>query len=119
MMAVLLRSEGFRVEFLGTDIPLDDLVYHARYEKPDMIVLTATTRTAALELKRMQEKLEQLRTVPIFGYGGFAFNLEPDLLNLVPGIFLGKSMDAALIKIKSLLGGEKKLALKNIPGVSE
>ena len=106
MMAVLLRSEGFRVEFLGTDIPLDDLVYHTRYEKPDMIVLTATTRTAALELKRMQEKLDQLRTVPIFGYGGFAFNLEPDLLNLVPGIFLGKSMDAALNKIKSLLGEE-------------
>jgi len=119
MMAVLLRSEGFRVEFLGTDIPLDDLVYHARYEKPDMIVLTATTRTAALELKRMQEKLDQLRTVPIFGYGGFAFNLEPDLLNLVPGIFLGKSMDAALNKIKSLLGGEKKLALKNTHSDSE
>ncbi len=113
MMAVLLRSEGFRVEFLGTDIPLDDLVYHARYEKPDMIVLTATTRIAALELKRMQEKLDQLRKVPFFGYGGFAFNMEPELINLVPGIFLGKSMDAALIKIKSLLDEKKKHSHKN------
>jgi methanogenic corrinoid protein MtbC1 len=113
MMAVLLRSEGFRVEFLGRDIPLDDLVYHARYEKPDMIVLTATTRTAALELKRMKEKLDQLRSVPIFGYGGLAFNIEPELINLVPGIFLGKTMDTAMIKIKSLLGGEKKISHKN------
>ena len=100
MMAVLLRSEGFQVEFLGTDIPLDDLVYHARHEKPDMLVLTATTRTAALELKRMQEKLSQLRSAPLFGYGGFAFNMDPELINLVPGIFLGKSMDAALKRPK-------------------
>jgi len=107
MMAVLIRSEGFQVEFLGSDIPLDDLIYHARYEKPDMIILTATTRIAALELKRMQEKLNQLRTVPLFGYGGFAFNLEPELIKMVPGIFLGNSMDSALDKIKSLLGGRK------------
>lgn len=117
MMAVLLRSEGFQVEFLGTDIPLDDLVYHARYEKPDMIVLTATTRTAALELRRMQEKLSHLRTSPIFGYGGFAFNIDPDLINQVPGIFLGKSMDAALQKVKSLIGSGRKR--KNTPAMIE
>lgn len=117
MMAVLLRSEGFQVEFLGTDIPLDDLVYHARYEKPDMIVLTATTRTAALELRRMQEKLSHLRTSPIFGYGGFAFNIDPDLINQVPGIFLGKSMDAALQKVKSLIGSGRKR--KNSPTMIE
>jgi len=113
MMAVLLRSEGFQVEFLGADIPLDDLVYHARYEKPDMIVLTATTRIAALELKRMQEKLDQLRKAPYFGYGGFAFNMDPDLINQIPGIFLGQSMDVAITKVKSLLVEEKKHSHNN------
>jgi len=67
MMAFLLPSERFLVEFLGTDIPLDDLVYNACYEIPDLIVLTATTRTAELELELMQEKLNQLRNVPFFG----------------------------------------------------
>jgi len=104
MMAVLLRSEGFRVEFLGADIPLDDLVYHARFEKPDMIVLTASTKTSALELKRMQEKLNQLRAVPFFGYGGFAFNLEPELREQIPGFFLGETMELALQKVNELLG---------------
>jgi len=108
MMAVLLRSGGFRVEFLGTDIPLDDLVYHARHEKPDMIVLSATTRTAALEMKRMQEKLTTLKLAPIFGYGGFAFNLEPKLREQIPGIFLGETMEFALKKVNQLLGPVEK-----------
>ncbi|PKN87104.1 MAG: hypothetical protein CVU46_05475 [Chloroflexi bacterium HGW-Chloroflexi-8] len=104
MMAVLLRSEGFRVEFLGADIPVDDLVYHSRFEKPDMIVLSATTRTAALEMKRMQEKLAQLKKPPKFGFGGFAFNLEPELREQIPGIFLGETMEIAIKKVNELLG---------------
>ncbi len=108
MMAVLLRSEGFRVEFLGPDIPLDDLVDHARYEKPQMVILTATTRETALEMKRLKEKLSRLRPVPVFGYGGSAFNLEPDLLTQVPGIFLGKSLDDAVETVKDLLKPEKR-----------
>lgn len=108
MIAVLLRSEGLRVEFLGPDIPLEDLVDHARYEKPAMIVLTATTREAALEMKRLKEKLSRLRPVPVFGYGGSAFNYEPDLLTLVPGVFLGKSLDDATETVKDLLKTEKR-----------
>ena len=103
MMAVLLRSEGYGVEYLGANIHLDDLVEHARYEKPTLIILTATTRPAALEMKRMQEKVNRLRAKPLFGYGGFAFNLEPDLREQVPGIFLGESMGIALETIETLL----------------
>lgn len=107
MVAVLLRSEGYRVEFLGPDIPLDDLVAYARSEKPALIILTATTRTAALETKRMQEKLSRLRPTPLFGYGGLAFMTEPELRKQVPGVFLGESMDGALEVIGELLGSEK------------
>ena len=103
MMAVLLRSDGYRVEFLGPDIPLDDLVEHARYEKPNLIILTATTRTSALGLTHMQEKISRLKQVPVFGYGGLAFNVEPGLRLEVPGIFLGESMDDALAKIGEIL----------------
>ena len=108
MMAVLLRSEGFRVEFLGPDIPLVDLVDHARYEKPQMVILTATSRETALEMKRLKEKFSRLRPVPVFGYGGSAFNLEPDLLTQVPGIFLGKSLDDATEIVRDLLKPEKR-----------
>lgn len=103
MIAVLLRSQGYRVEFLGPDLLLEDLAEHARYEKPQMVILTATTRETALSLESMQAKLSRLRPAPLFGYGGFAFVYDPALRKLVPGIFLGETMDAAVEKIAGLL----------------
>ena len=110
MMAVMLRSEGFRVEYLGPDIPLEDLVDYARYEKPAMIVLSATMESSALELKRMQEKVNRLRPTPLFGYGGQAFNLKPELRSQIAGQFLGESMGAALDRIHEILSNAKKPA---------
>ncbi|HMN62188.1 MAG TPA: cobalamin-dependent protein, partial [Anaerolinea sp.] len=111
MLSVLLRSLGYRVEFLGPDIPVDDLVDYASYEHPAMIVLSATTTPAALELKRMQEKLRKLRSAPIFGYGGMAFDLNPELREKIPGNYLGNTLELAVQNIKELLsrGGKKPL----------
>ena len=103
MMSVLLRSRGYQAEFLGPDLPLDDLADHARYEKPHMIILTATTRESAINLERMQDKLSRLRPAPLFGYGGFAFVYDPALRTRVPGIFLGETLAAAVEKIAGLL----------------
>lgn len=103
MISVLLRSQGYHVDFLGPDLPLDDLAEHARYEKPQMVILTATTRESALNLERMQDKLSRLRPAPLFGYGGFAFVYDPALRKRVPGIFLGETLTAAVEKVTSLL----------------
>ena len=103
MMAVLLRSQGYPVEFLGPDVPLEDLAEYARHEKPAMVILSATTAPAALELRQMQGLLNRLRPAPIFAYGGRAFNLNHDLPRQINGIFLGESMEEALANIASLL----------------
>ena len=103
MLAVLLRSHGFRVEFLGPDIPIDDLVDYSSYEHPAMIVISATTPPAAFELKRLQEKLRKIRPVPLLGYGGLAFDLNPKLIEQIPGIYLGKTLQSALQSIRDLL----------------
>lgn len=110
MLAVLLRSHGYRVEFLGPDIPLEDLVDYASYEHPGMIVLSATTPPAALELKRLQEKLRKLRPVPLFGYGGRAFDLNQKLIDQIPGIYLGSTFNAAMQNIKDALSRNGKKA---------
>lgn len=103
MLAVLLRSQGYRVEYLGPDLPLEDLVDYARDEKPNMIILTATARETALQLESMQGLLKRLRPAPIFGYGGFAFVVNTDLRQQIGGIFLGETFQAAVEKIASLL----------------
>lgn len=118
MIAVLLRSLGYRVEYLGPDIPLVDLVDYASYEHPAMICLSASSREAAQELQHLQEKLNKLRPSPIFGYGGRAFNLNEDLRKTTPGIFLGKTLSEALNGIKVLLnhgtGYQDKTILREI-----
>lgn len=105
MLAVLLRSEGFRVEYLGPDIPLEDLVDYAKYEKPQMIVLSAVTETAALELRSMQTLLSRLRPAPVFGFGGGAFNLRPELRSQIAGTFLGDTLDSAVATVATLMTG--------------
>jgi DNA-binding transcriptional MerR regulator/methanogenic corrinoid protein MtbC1 len=107
MMSVLLRSNGFRVEYLGPDIPLEDLVDYASYEHPQMILLTATLEPAALEMLHFQEKLNKLRLIPIFGYAGRAFDLKPELCKKIPGTYLGQDMEIAIITIRNLLQKEK------------
>ena len=99
MMAVLLRSRGFRIEYLGPDIPLEDLVDYAVYEHPDMIVLVAAMEPAAMELARFQEKLSKLVPAPVFGYGGRAFVVKPELRKRIPGAYLGDSMEQGLATI--------------------
>ena len=113
MLAVMLRSCGYRVEYLGPDIPLEDLVDYALHEHPALVVLSATTLPAAIELRRMQEKLRKGRTFPIFGYGGRAFDQNPQAIAQIPGVYLGNTLQSALDTIHELLkhAGKKHLAV--------
>ncbi len=107
MMAVLLRSRGFRVEYLGPDIPLDDLVIYAAEEGPDMIILTASLHSAALELSHFQDRLKALKPVPVFAYGGRIFDLNAGLRAQVPGVYLGARMAEGIEIIRDLLTSER------------
>lgn len=108
MIATLLRSQGYRVEYLGPDIPIEDLVEYARYEKPAMVILSASTESTAYELRNVQEKLNKLRFPPVFGYGGGAFNDNEGLRNRTPGYYLGRSLDIAIKEINLLLKTARK-----------
>lgn len=108
MMAVLLRSKGYRVEFLGANLHLDDLVDYADMEKPSLVILTASTRSAAMELIRAQSKFFTLKSPPRFCYSGSAFIFEPGLISEVQGTYLGGSMVEALGSIKQFTATKPK-----------
>lgn len=107
MLSILERIEGNRVEYLGPDIPLDDLADYAKYEKPKLIILSASMESSALEMARFQDKLAKIRPTPIFGYGGRAFVLKPQLIQRIPGIYLGNTIEESLTAIRSLLERKK------------
>jgi methanogenic corrinoid protein MtbC1 len=109
MVAVLLRSRGYRVEYLGPDLPLDDLVEYAKQERPAMIVLSATTEQAALELRPLQGKFRNVRPAPVFAYGGRAFDLDPKITAATPGVYLGNTLEKAVNRIYEITERREKL----------
>lgn len=103
ILAVMLRRDGLRVEYLGPDLPLDDLVEYASYEHPALICLSATLNSSAKALSQMQARLSRLNPPPIFTYGGRAFNQDPTLREKVPGHFLGSDLAEGSHSIHRLL----------------
>jgi methanogenic corrinoid protein MtbC1 len=74
MLAVLLRREGYQVEYLGADLPVEDLVFYAEDVSPAMIILSANAEESARPLYKMQAKLDELPGKPKLGFGGRYFN---------------------------------------------
>jgi len=103
MLAVLLRREGYQVEYLGTDLPVDDLVLYAGDVSPQMIILSAGFEHTARPLFKMQGMLNELPAKPILGFGGRYFNENPKRLEEIQGAFLGSSLDEAIQKVHDLL----------------
>ncbi len=102
VLALFLRREGYRVDFLGANVHLDDLASYARDERPALICLSANSEASAHELRQMEARLAGMRPRPKLGYGGRAFNLKPALRNTVPGVFLGEDAGAAIAQIRRL-----------------
>jgi methanogenic corrinoid protein MtbC1 len=103
MLALLLRREGYRVEFLGQDVQVDDLLEYARQERPALICMAAAAEHSARELRRLPAGLATMRPRPLFGFGGPAFNFYPKLRESIPGVFLGETLDAAVQKVHKIL----------------
>lgn len=103
MLSVLLRREGYQVEFLGADLPSDDLVLYAEDVSPAMIVLSAGFEHTAYPLFTLQSRLSKLPSQPILGYGGRYFNENPEKIREMQGEFLGNSLDQAIQRVHDLL----------------
>ncbi len=103
MLALLLREAGYRIEFLGPDIPVDDLVDYAGYEHPNMIILSVTLPDAVKDLQGLQARLNALSQPALFGYGGRVFNLKSKMRDSLDGTFLGETLESAVNSVKNLL----------------
>lgn len=103
MLATLLRDAGYRVEYLGPDVPLADLLIYIREEMPKIVVLSATMKESAQDLMKFPEKLKGLKPSPLFGYGGAAYILHPDLTEQIEGYYLGPSISKSTVKVQELV----------------
>ncbi len=112
MIAVLLRGEGYRVEYMGPDIPLDDLLEYSSQERPAMILLSAGSMEAALRLRHVQARLSSQRPTPIFGYGGRVFVTNPELRQQVAGLYMGSDLAEAIENVNAALQADRNRKLQ-------
>jgi methanogenic corrinoid protein MtbC1 len=104
LLSVYLRRAGYRVHYLGQDLPSEALAVDMDRRQPAMLLFSASTPEAAEELGRLSAKLTaHWPSAPIVGYGGQVFSRRPDLRNLVAGLYLGDSALAAVDQIDDLL----------------
>ena len=103
MLAILLRSMGYRIEYLGADIPLDDLIDYVDTERPNMVILAATMPDTAEYIIKAGPKINNLPKPPVFGYGGAIFVSQPKLRSQVMGTYLGDSLEEAVKNTESML----------------
>ena len=104
MFALLLRRDGHQVEFLGPDVPVEDLLAYAHETHPTVICLAASLPEAAQGLRHVNEGLAGMRPRPRFGFGGAAFVRHPELQAAIPGIFLGETVLEARATVRKLVG---------------
>ncbi|MBL8096351.1 MAG: cobalamin-dependent protein [Anaerolineales bacterium] len=104
ILSIFLRREGYRVEYLGQDVNVDDLLDYTRIERPAMVILTANSLQSAHELQRVHVGLNAMRPKPKFGFGGRACIISPSLRESVPGVYLGDTLSAGVTRVRQLLG---------------
>jgi len=104
LLSLYLRRGGYRVRYLGQNLPIDDFVAEVKEQRPDMVLFSATTLDAVYDLQMLTKELSRLNLPRLLiGYGGRIFNERPELREEITGIFLGASTQNAVEIIDELL----------------
>jgi MerR family transcriptional regulator, light-induced transcriptional regulator len=104
MLAVLLRKQGWRTEYLGPDLSMEDLADYAADVQPDLVILSATSEFTAREMRRAQEIIRQTGAHASLCTYGAAFEQHPRLRQEIQGSYLGGNFEEATRRIQSTLG---------------
>lgn len=109
LIYLMLRRRGLHTIYLGQSVPAAQFVEELARLRPALVIISAATVQTVAGLIDLAQAVEVMAPPrPIFAYGGHVFNVNPDLRQTVPGIFLGESARAAV---------EYVVALVNQPGV--
>ncbi len=101
LLSLLLRRRGVNVIYLGANVPADRFSETVSTVHANLVVLVSQTLISAAALQTTAITLSGLN-IPI-GFGGRIFNILPNLLDQIPGEYLGSTIDLSLEKIEKLL----------------
>lgn len=101
LLSLFLRRRGYRVVYLGANVPSARFTETTREAKSDLIVLVAQQLPSAATLQHAALSLTNKGRAVAFG--GRIFNLRPSLTEYIPGNFLGYDIGAAIGEIEKIL----------------
>ncbi len=110
LLTYLLRKRGWEVIYLGADVPENELESTIADVRPELIVVSAQLLYTAATLKEVALKAQSLQ-VPL-AFGGLVFNQIPQARRLIPGYFLGESLEDAVQWITEAMRKKQPPAMK-------
>ena len=106
IVSLFLARRGYRVLYLGPNLPLESLAEELPRLRPDLVCLSAAMReTAEAMIHGARNLVPGGNGGPRLGFGGRAFATDPELLGELPGEYLGRDAREALATVERLLGG--------------
>jgi methanogenic corrinoid protein MtbC1 len=108
-LAIFLRRAGFRVVYLGQNVPLDSLLGMVRAQRPDVVCVSATRAETAAALYNLRDSLDRMQEqeghAPLLAYGGRVFNRFPHITERLGGLYLGEDARKAVNMLGERLRG--------------
>ncbi len=101
LISLFLRRRGYRVIYLGANVPADHFVETVKDTKADLVLLVAQQLVSAATLQGTANALVN-KNIPV-AFGGRIFNLRPNLKDYIPGYFLGNDIGSAIGEIERVL----------------
>jgi methanogenic corrinoid protein MtbC1 len=101
MLTLMLRQRGWKVVYLGANVPKSRFEETILSVKPLIIVMTAQHLASAASLLDIAEFLSQ-KNIRV-AFGGLIFNRNPNLAAGIPGYFLGEQLMNAVQNLEEIL----------------
>jgi DNA-binding transcriptional MerR regulator len=100
MVTLLARRQGWRTTYLGQGTPLVDIVRHAEFSKPRVIVISLTTVLGLVSMIPWLQKDNRPKANVV--YGGRLGNVLPGLGEHLPGTFLKGDLPSTVRSLQTL-----------------
>ena len=106
LLSLLMRRRGWNTVYLGANVPLAQLDETLQVVQPAVLVMAAQGLASAATLRESASLVAGRGT--LVAYGGRIFNFVPELRELIPGEFMGETVQQAAGRIESFMEGPRQ-----------
>jgi DNA-binding transcriptional MerR regulator len=104
IVSLFLARHGWRVFYLGANLPADGLPNTLALLRPDALVLSASSDVSGESLGEVARLVAELAPPrPLVGFGGQPFEASSSLRDSVPGLYLGPSAATTVERLAQAL----------------